>query len=497
MDTTQITLLDSSHAAEQLVATDAPIYLPQLKRLTESAVQVLATHKWGLTFSTLSTLLPEVAAALAPHQHGLKLPSLTSFSAPVGDALAKHAGPLHLSLSKITRLESAALAARIVRDLREYSAEDSEKAIHEVHLESLILASLQNISPEVARALGCRTGVCLHLPKVQSVDADLATALCDAEFTELHLTGLTERLEEFGDDVAGILGTCRGQLFLGRVSTRDIESVFPVFTHPDLLGVLISSITAQSDSDDPDIYAKDPCEFVFHLESLTVRQARAIAAMTSSGRAWVLGVQELPEEIIDIFAKSSGIILLDDKKLDDPAVAHRLAGQIHELAALCEHLPFEQISPDAAGIIVGALNRNERSLALPRLAALTPELAYELSRTRRRLYLDAVAALSKEVALALVTRNPWATSERGLALRGLSSLAIGAAEALREWEGDLYLEGLRHIAFDHASLLADREVGNLHLHVRAISSLSHTQQTALQSHPRIVFIASGSDIERH
>ena len=229
-----------------------------------------------------------------------------------------------------------------------------------------------------------------------------------------------------------------------------------------------------------------------HLRELSADTARSLAAHEGIGLV-IGGLATLPADVAAALAKTKsmqGLLLPDLEVLDSEPLARRLSRQ--------DNVFLPQVS--ALGVpIAKALRGNEGGeLALPHLAAITPDLAREfVGAGYYWLTLGGTETLSPEAAAILAGHNgqltltgplPFsaaaaaklAAHEGLLSLPHLSELPADVARAMAEHEGSLELGGVTRLTAESAAALAAHAGG---LFLPAVATI--TPEVAAVLAPRI------------
>jgi hypothetical protein len=267
--------------------------------------------------------------------------------------------------------------------------------------QALLLDSVKEMSPEVARVLATHNGH-LSLGGIRQLSVDVAEALTkgrpNTDMTSLTLDGLFD----LSPEIATALAQCRGPLSLSGLQSLSLETANALASSPRkpyntsfFNGALGNWLT---------------------LNGLDEVEPSVIACLRSAGWEVSLdGLKDLSPEVAAELAKQSGVISLNG---------------------------VTNLSPAAAK----ALTSNDKGLALKGLKALSPEVAENLATGSASLDLSGLTDMNLEVARAF-------RKHRGpLILDGLRELSPSVAHELAKRAGPLSLAGIQ--AFGSPALAA-------------------------------------------
>ncbi len=387
-------------AAAALARCTALVALPHLRELSADTARALATHEGiGLVLGGLATLPPDVAAALAKTKsmQGLLLPDLES-------------------------LDSEPLARRLARQ------------------DNVFLPRVTAVTVPVAKALRDNEGGGLILPSLQEFSPDLARQLVGAGYYWLTLGGS----DKLSPEAASILADHAGQLTLTSRLPFSAAAAAKLAVHDGLLSLPhlpeLPADVARA------LEAHEGSLELGGVTRLTVESAAALAP--HAGGLFLPAVETLTPEVATMLAPRIGTVVLSGVKSIDVATATALAKHCRDELALGG---LTDLAPEVAA----ALAAFEGRLALPAITTLTPETARGLANHQGTLALESLTELPTEVAAEL------AKHEGDLDLHGIQSLSTPAARALATAPGRLLLAGLMNVTPEGATALRERKNGLL------------------------------------
>jgi len=519
----------------------------------------LARRQAALSFPYLKAIGPEVAAALAETPRGLTLAALTDASPEVQEALAKTAASLSLpslesldSLSLTRKLAAGYASSVLLPGIRKLSVEQAEviAAVNRPFFLGGTFMPLSVMSEEVATVFA-------NNPTAGRLTLG-AGSIADPAFEILVESPVRIELPDtasLSDEQVRIMAAAADRVPGGPFGTRSKFSV-PMVTTLDsallaatllrssdgLSGVTsISPEAAGALGRIPEAAAgKSDVGFNFpSLEELTPETARLLMNRRWAGIS--LGAREAaPETVRRIVRQSSNV------SLGLTAITPEVAAAFGEMASDTVNLGggtlafpcLSELSPEAARVLVTALNRGEEVPTWgglnrsPQLfiggrglagisPPLTPALARELARYRGRLSIAGLRGeLSPEAAAALQAyRGPFIglsgpaidrpspetaaelakipvkldlplrvldsvplaeklAGQSSLSLNDLTVLSDEAAKALARHTRDLSLNGLTTLSAEAAKALA-RHQAALGLRLNGLTTLSEEAAKAL------------------
>jgi hypothetical protein len=387
-------------AAAALARCTALVALPHLRELSADTARALATHEGiGLVLGGLATLPPDVAAALAKTQsmQGLLLPDLEA-------------------------LDSEPLARRLARQ------------------DNVFLPQVTSLAVPVAKALRDNEGGGLILPSLQEVSPDLARQLVGGGYYWLTLGGS----DKLSPEAAAILADHTGQLTLTSRLPFSAAAAAKLAAHDGLLSLPhlpeLPADVARA------LEAHEGSLELGGVTRLTVESAAALAP--HAGGLFLPAVDALTPQVAAVLAPRIGTLVLAGVKSIDVATATALAKHCRDELALGG---LTELSPEVAA----ALATFEGRLTLPAVTALTPATARALANHEGTLKFESLTELTTEVATEL------AKHEGDLDLHGIQSLSTPTARALAAAPGRLLLAGLMNVTPEGATALRERKDGLL------------------------------------
>jgi hypothetical protein len=188
-------LMSSQRAGRIVWATNGPLELEGVERMSLGAAAVLARHDHDLRLPSLRELSPELARLLAQHRRRLYLDGLRSLDAVTAKALAAH------GLETVRRSWRESLEALKTIEEMPSPGDPGWEPEHELELTdalfldvgmlamlTLSLSGLRRLSPSAARGLGQHKGV-LILDGLKEISDEAAEELGN-HFGSLELNGL-------------------------------------------------------------------------------------------------------------------------------------------------------------------------------------------------------------------------------------------------------------------------------------------------------------------
>lgn len=390
-----------------------------LTGLAPDVAKVLATCRGSLSLNGLATLSVEAAEALAQHEGAsIDLDGLKTINKDVARALASYEGELSLSgLEEIGREASRELLEKGGGRLYLFGFSKSRGFEHSgpgemvLHQGQLIrLESIEHVTPRLAEDLA-RHNDSLHLPRVTSLNEEVAQILSTYSGRYLDLSGITSLSRE----VAEALAAYNGYLSLDGLTTlrRDAAEALARRKRRSFLESIEDYDIEEGEVEDL-LEAKDA-----HEDSVRyLTQDLADRVIRRDEAAAQLGSLMPTEETTFVFAKRHGELSLNR---------------------------LREVEQDVAEI----LSQHEGDLKLFRLASLTSvALARKLARGHSyELFLGGVTTLQQDIAEIVATHTGR------LMLDGLPTMSLAVAKALVKHDGPVSLLGLREISPDVAATL--------------------------------------------
>lgn len=512
------------------------VLLPDVRRLSPEAAEVLAGHCEILVLSGLEELSPETAKALA--QQGdlrLRLPpntppatlepltaggrlTLLGVDDPAPELLAvvgRASGGLELP--DVVTLQPAAARALVdnanwveLPGLKKMPLELAQ-ALGGGNAGFVILDGIEELSPEAAAALLRKRERVTHLRGLRTLTPAVAKAIADARMPiGLELNGM----ESLDAETAAALIRHNNPLHLPGLRQLDPDVLPSLIRHRFFLSLgsrePLSAAAAA-------VLCKRREQLSLVIPGLDLDAARTLAAgLKGPGQEAIFGLRfSAPpaDDVMEILARNRAIFFaLDELPRLSVATARALAAQKNvglSFARLTELSPevatalttdntdwlafggLKTLAPEVARILAqhpadlqfaglesldleaaAALAEHRATLTLG-CRRLTPEIARALSRHRGPLQLDMLETLDAAVAAALV-----GSAER-LSFGSLATIDADAAQALAAHAGIISLGGLQTLPPEVAEpLLADRPAAagdrrpELHTNLNALTGLT-------------------------
>jgi hypothetical protein len=205
---TSMTDLSVSKAEELAKEYGGTLHLNSLKRLSPDAAKQLTKHRHGLSLNGLVELTPETAAALGQYPGNLSLNGLVDLSPEAAKSLATHEGDLELlGLQRLSEKTAKELVRHTKRKPRldNVTQLDAGAAAALVAWDRLELWKLADLSPETARALATSKED-VSLPAVEELSPEVAAALGQFKGSVLSLGGLKKLTPEGARSLAKFKG---------------------------------------------------------------------------------------------------------------------------------------------------------------------------------------------------------------------------------------------------------------------------------------------------
>ena len=339
-----------------------------------------------------ASLTPEKARDLARKHAVLTLLNVREISAEVAENLVTPYLDTFLTMPALETIDADAAAKLSVR--RGY----------------LRLWGVTSLTPEVAAALVGSPGQRLEVPSVRDISPGVARVLAQGKRDALRL-GLTT----LPTGIAEILAEFPGKLWFPRLETLSREAARAMGKHRKALDLGPANIS-------PEV-----AEVLLHHD--------APIGLTS--------VRKLAPGVGDILARHKSEVRLALEEIDSVSLARKL---FSEPAASSSVSRLRTMSPE----IAAEYAMRNRS-GLHSLDTLTVDAARELAKCKRTIKLPAITAISPELATALTERTP------AVYLLGLKSLdgpdAVRVAEALASTPAPVYIEYLERVSAPALSAL--------------------------------------------
>lgn len=272
----------------------------------------------------------------------------------------------------------------------------------------LRLWGIKSLTPESAAALVGSPGQSLQVTGVQNISPEVARALAQGKRDQLGLG-----LGSLSAEIAEILAQYPGRLWFPRLESLSFDAAVALAKHRGSLDLGPARIS-------PEV-----AEALLHHE----------------GPIGLTGVKKLVPGVADILAGHKAEVWLELEEIDSVSLARKLFSEPNASSSV-ENL--RTMSPEIA-----AEYARRHPGILVALDTLTLEAARTLAQDSRSLSLPALTKLSPELAIALTERTP------SLYLRGIKTLdgpdAVSVAEALASTPAPVYMQFLERVS---ASALA-------------------------------------------
>lgn len=260
--------------AQELKSFKGYLHLDGLEQITPEIASVLAERNGFLSMFGLKSLSTDVAACLGRHQSDLILNGVKRISTDVAKELSQHKGTLKLNGLVDVSLEVAKELTKLRCPLYLNGLEHLTEAVAEVlshHTHPLWLCGLQELTLEAAQKLQSFSGE-LRLNGVERLSTGAAESL-GKRVGNLYL----DSLQADADVIKGLCH-CRGDLWLGRMSTLTDRMALVLSWHSGTLGLQ-------------------------GLKNLTLRQARTLAR--HDGTIKLGSIQGMSSEVRDLIAEDT------------------------------------------------------------------------------------------------------------------------------------------------------------------------------------------------
>ncbi len=479
----------SPAAAEAIVKLRGHLVLTSLAELDSVALaEKLAARPGALSFPYLTTISPEIAAALAKSERSLTLAGLTDVSTDVQEKLAGTVGGL--SLPNLTSLDSLPLAKKLAAsvvllpELKKLSAEQAELLLGARFQGSFsggIYWSLAAVTPEVANVLAANPST-VNLTLVGNgpiSDAVLRTLLRSRlkltlrDLEELTAAQIRIVAEELADTTfrPGVVEFAKLSLpnlrkldspLLAETLVKATGFNFPGVTEisPEVAAALGSLPDAEAIGPEMKKIMVPSGNLSFpSLEELTPETARLFL-----NKRWASislpALQDVSLETVRLMARQTSRLLLGI-----PALPVEFAGAFAELPTrqpmAGDNISFpylNDLSPEAARILVTSLNRGFREVASGKVFSNSPRLILG--------------------------------GEFGRVVSGFPTLSPELAKELAQYEGTLVIEGLGELPDESAAALASFPGPYLILSGPVAEKLSPEAAASLAKIPGVLWIQS-------
>jgi hypothetical protein len=492
----------SPETADAIATLPGHLYLTGLTELDSVPLtEKLAAQPGVLSFPYLTTISPEIAAALAKNERSLALAGLTNVSLDVQEALAKTIGVV--SLPHLTSLDSLALAKKLASSVvllpkvQKLSAEQMEALLGARFQGSFfggVYLSLEAVTLEVANVLAENPGT-VNLTLVGKgplSDAVLRTLLGARlrltlqDFEELNESQIRIVSEQLANRplrpgvvasaalrlpnlrrldsalLAETLGKANGFSFPGVTQiSQEAAAALGVLPDGEAIGPEMKRIMIPSGAlSFPSLRELSPETALLLLDkrwaSITLPaiedvSLETIRLMASQASRLTLGFTSLPVEFADAFGEIRTF--------------QPMAGDVISFPYL------NDLSPEAARVLVSSLNRGFRDVGSRRkfsnspklsfgrisgFSTLSPALAVELAKYEGNLEIEGLGELPAESAAALASYSGPRLSLSGPALERLSP---EVAASLANASAELHIP-LRHLDSKPLADRLARERGN-------------------------------------
>lgn len=457
-------------AAEVLSRKKTHVYLPDILYLSDASVEWLSKCTGYLSLDGIKKIGDAAAESLANHQNKLCLNGLETLSDSAAESLAKHRHPIELKgIRKLSDRAAGILAGHedIEFDELDFSTETpGHAALTKKHMRGwkwenkvnivrgLDLDKLTEISDAQAESLSGHEGE-LKLDSLKSLGEKAAEALAECK-GELSLNGLEtltdgaaealsqhdgelhlEGLKTISDKAAASLSKYKGELVLKELTTFDETPGFIALAeklksldYGSFIGKNLESIPVRI----IEILGQRP-ETALALDRIPKLSREAMVALSKiKGSLYLRSFKTLSEEEAAILGKKTYDLVLSGLTDLSPTAASNFVSRkgVLDLSGIT-HIKDE---------LAMALSRCVGPLQLDGLKELgnTPghvALAKKLAATRYFYGLPSLETMSDEVAAMFANLY-----EDRLGLHKISHLSDGAAAALSQYKGHLYLMAL-------------------------------------------------------
>jgi hypothetical protein len=459
-------------AAEAIARVPGHLVLSGLVKLDSVPLaKKLARRPGALSLPYLKEIGPEIAAALGENPRGLALAGLTELSPAVQEVLAQTAGAL--TLPNLTSLDSPALTKKLAAG---YASAVLLPGIKTLSVEQAVeiasvkrpfflggtLLPLTVMNDEVAAVFAKRPEAG-RLTLGAGAISDSPFKMLVESFPSLSLL----EVDSFNDEQVRILAAAtntvpggpfgkQAKLSVPKLTTLDSPLLAKTLLRcsPGFQGV--TTISPEAAAAVGNVPVVDAMGLSFpSLEELGSETARLLMNRTWSSISLPSLRDASPETVRSLVRQTSSLTLgLTTITPEVAAVFADMASNQVELGGGQLALPcLSELSPEAARVLVAALNRGEEVRGWggldksPQLfiggrgpsgvsPPLTPALAAELAGYRGRLSIAGLRQLSPEAAVALV---PYRGPSLDLAGPATDKLSPDTAAALAKFPGNLQM----------------------------------------------------------
>jgi hypothetical protein len=439
----------SQEAAEAIVKLRGHLVLTSLTKLDSVPLAAkLAARPGALSFPYLKSITPEIATALARNERSLTLAGLTELSPEVEEALVETVGTL--SLPNVKSFESVPLAKKLAAisvllpKVEKLTVEQLRQLVGVRGQESIwggIYLSLAAVTPEIAAALASNPKSA-NLTLTGSQLSDEALRILLQSRLNVTLQDVDElsasQIAIIGDALAstefrpGVLQLAR----LGLPKLRKLDSAILAdtlvrstgFNFPGVTEISAEAAAALGSLPDTEIRRRDGTVEVRPSGALNFPSLEKLSPETAQlllKKRWLSisfpSLQEVSLETVRLMARQTSQLTLGI-----PSLPTEFAGAFAEIPMVApmagDNISFpylNDLSPEAARILVTSLNRGFREVPSvnkfsnsPRLsfgsvssgfASLSPALATELAKYEGNLTIEGLGELPDESAAALAS----------------------------------------------------------------------------------------------
>jgi hypothetical protein len=515
----------SPEAAEALVQLRGHLILTSLTELDSVPLATkLATRPGALSFPYLKTITPEVAAALAKNERSLTLAGLTEISPELQEALAETIGALSLpnlrSLDSVPLTKKLAGATVLLSNVEALTGEQMELLVGVKGQASFwggVYLPLAVFTPEIAEVVAANPRpVNLTLFGTEFVSDEVLRTLMKSRLnvTLQDMKRLTaEQIRMVSEELANITFRAgvvqRSRLSLPQLQDLDsallaetlVKSTgfqFPRVTSisPDAAAALGNLPDEEFRHPDGRVESRPRGDLNFpSLETLSPETAQLLLK-----KRWLSisfpALQDVSLETVRLMARQTFRLNLGIASLP-PECADAFAETPTDANMGGGYLLFPNVndlSPEAASILVNSLNRGVLDLGYTKLSnspklyfggdfgfpssgfsSLSPELAMELAKYEGVLAIQGLGELPDESAAALASfSGPYLI----LSGPGAEQLSPAAAASLAKTPGVLQIQ-LRHL---DSVPLAERFARQIHWTLSNLETVSNEAAPALSEY---------------
>jgi hypothetical protein len=490
----------SPEVSEALVKLPGHLFLTGLAELESVPLaEKLAARPGALSFPYLTTISPGIAVALAKNERSLTLAGLTDVSLDVQEKLAETVGGL--SLPNLTSLDSLPLAKKLAAsvvllpEVQKLSAEQVELLLGAKGQGSFfggIHLSLSAITPEVANLLAANPST-VNLTLVGNgplPDAVLRTLLRSRlrltlrDLEELNAGQIRIVAEELANTTfrPGVLEFAR----LSLPNLRKLDSALLAetlvkatgFNFPGVTEISPEAAAALGALPDAEAIGPEMKKIMVPSGALSFPSLQELSPETARlllNKRWASislpALQEVSLETVRLMARQTSRLTLGIPSLPTEfAAAFAEIPTRQPMAGDSISFPYlNDLSPEAARILVTSLNRGFREVASGSKFSNSPRLSFGSA--------SGFATLSPALAVEL------AKYEGNLAIEVLGELPDESAAALASFPGPyLFLSGpaAERLSPEAAASLA-KVPGVLQIQLRELDSVPLAQRFARQS----------------